>query len=97
MGIHAARTVATRTRLRRGAVLTALLAVASGVAVYSGTAGAAPQPTIDQVQAQVNSLQAKVDNIGEQYDQASQQLSAAKTRLTQVNKEATQAQAHFNT
>ena len=95
MGIHAARTVATRTRLRRGAVLTALLAVASGVAVYSGTAGAAPQPTIDQVQAQVNSLQAKVDNIGERYDQASQQLSAAKTRLTQVNKEA--AQAHFNT
>ena len=97
MGIHAARTVATRTRLRRGAVLTALLAVASGVAVYSGTAGAAPQPTIGQVQAQVNSLQAKVDNIGERYDQASQQLSAAKTRLAQVNKEATQAQAHFNT
>ena len=97
MGIHAARTVATRTRLRRGAVLTALLAVASGVAVYSGTAGAAPQPTIDQVQAQVNSLQAKVDNVGEQYDQASQQLSAAKTRLTQVNKEAAQAQTHFNT
>jgi peptidoglycan DL-endopeptidase CwlO len=97
VGIHAARTSATRTRLRRGAVLTALLAVASGVAVYSGTAGAAPQPTIGQVQAQVNSLQAKVDNIGEQYDQASQQLSAAKTRLTQVNKEAVQAQAHFNT
>ncbi len=97
MGIHAARKVATRTRLRRGAVLTALLAVASGVAVYSGTAGAAPQPTIGQVQAQVNSLQAKVDNIGEQYDQASQQLSAAKSRLTQVNKEAAQAQAHFNT
>jgi peptidoglycan DL-endopeptidase CwlO len=97
VGSHAARTATTRTRLRRGAVLTALLAVASGVAVYSGTAGAAPQPTISQVQAQVNSLQAKVDNIGEQYDQASQQLSAAKTRLAQVNKEATQAQAHFNT
>jgi peptidoglycan DL-endopeptidase CwlO len=97
VGSHAARTATTRTRLRRGAVLTALLAVASGVAVYSGTAGAAPQPTISQVQAQVNSLQAKVDNIGEQYDQASQQLSAAKTRLAQVNKEAAQAQAHFNT
>jgi peptidoglycan DL-endopeptidase CwlO len=97
VGSHAARTATTRTRLRRGAVLTALLAVASGLAVYSGTAGAAPQPTISQVQAQVNSLQAKVDNIGEQYDQASQQLSAAKTRLAQVNKEAAQAQAKFNT
>ena len=96
MGIHAARTAATRTRLRRGATLATLLAVASGVAVYSGTAGAAPQPSISQVQAQVNTLQAKVDRIGEQYDQASEQLSAAKTRLAQVNKEATQAQAHFN-
>ena len=97
MGIHAAKTAATRTRLRRAGILTALVAVASGVAVYSGTAGAAPQPTISQVQAQVNSLQAKVDSVGEQYDQASEQLSAAKARLAQVNKEATQAQQHFNT
>ena len=57
MSMHAARTAATRTRLRRGAVLTGLLAVASGIAVYSGTAGAAAQPTVSQVEAQVNSLQ----------------------------------------
>ena len=96
MGVHAARTSATRKRLRRGAALGVLLAVASGLAVYSGTAGAAPQPTVGQVQAQVNSLQAKVDQIGEQYDQASQQLSAAKSRLAQVNKEFTQAQDRFD-
>jgi len=96
VGVHAARTSATRKRLRRGAALGVLLAVASGLAVYSGTAGAAPQPTVGQVQAQVNSLQAKVDQIGEQYDQASQQLSAAKSRLAQVNKEFTQAQDRFD-
>jgi cell wall-associated NlpC family hydrolase len=74
-----------------------LLAVGSALAIYGGTAGAAPQPTISQVQAQVNSLQAKVDRIGEQYDAASEQLAAAKSRLTQVNREATLAQQRFNT
>jgi peptidoglycan DL-endopeptidase CwlO len=96
VGVHGARTSATRTRLRRGAVLGVLLAVASGFAIYSGTAGAAPQPTIGEVQAEVNTLQAKVDAIGEQYDQASQQLSAAKSRLAQVNREDAQAQAQFD-
>jgi cell wall-associated NlpC family hydrolase len=74
-----------------------LLAVGSALAIYGGTAGAAPQPTISQVQAQVNSLQAKVDRIGEQYDAASEQLAAARSRLTQVNREATLAQQRFNT
>lgn len=96
MGVHGARTSATRTRLRRGAVLGVLLAVATGFAVYSGTAGAAPQPTLGEVQAEVNTLQAKVDAIGEQYDQEGQQLTAAKSRLAQVNREAAQAQAHFD-
>jgi len=97
VGIHAARTSAARPRLlRRGAVLLVLLATAGGVAVYSGTAGAAPQPTIAEVQAQVNSLQAKVDQIGEQYDQATQELSTAKSRLAQVNSEAKQAQDRFD-
>jgi cell wall-associated NlpC family hydrolase len=97
VGVHDARTSATRKRLRRGAALGMMLAAASGIAVYSGTAGAAPQPSIGEVQAQVNTLQSKVDQIGEQYDQASQQLSAAKSRLGQVNKEAAQDQARFDT
>ena len=98
MRIHAARTSAARSRLRRGTVLAVpLLAVGSALAIYGGTAGAAPQPSISQVQAQVNSLQAKVDRIGEQYDAASEQLAAAKSRLAQVNREATLAQQRFDT
>ena len=102
VGIHAAKASATkttrttRTRLRLGGAVLVLLGVASGIGVYSGTAGAAPQPTIGEVQAQVNSLQSKVDQIGEQYDAATQQLSSAKSRLAQVNREATQAQNRFN-
>jgi peptidoglycan DL-endopeptidase CwlO len=96
--VHAAITSAARSRLRRGAALAVpLLAVGSALAIYGGTAGAAPQPTISQVQAQVNSLQAKVDRIGEQYDAASEQLAAARSRLTQVNREATLAQQRFET
>ena len=98
MRLHAATSSAARSRLRRGAAIAVpLLAVGSALAIYGGTAGAAPQPTISQVQAQVNSLQAKVDRIGEQYDAATEQLTAARSRLTQVNREATLAQQRFNT
>jgi len=70
--------------------------VAAGLAVYGGAAGAAPQPTISQVQAQVNGLQAKIDKIGEQYDQVTGQLSAARGRLATVRREAAREQAQFN-
>ena len=75
-----------------------VLAAASGVAVYAGAsgAGAAPAPSITQVQAQVNSLQGKVDKIGEQYDAAGQQLASAKGRLNQVTKQADLAQQAYN-
>ena len=83
-------------RGRRGIALTAAAAVAAGLAVYGGAAGAAPQPTISQVQAQVNGLQAKIDKIGEQYDQVTGQLSAARGRLATVRREAAREQAQFN-
>jgi cell wall-associated NlpC family hydrolase len=88
----------SRPRLRRAAVLVAVLATAGGVAVYAGAsgAGAAPAPSINQVQAEVNSLQGKVDKIGQQYDAAGQQLAAAKARLTQVTKQADRAQQQYN-
>ncbi len=87
-----------RHRLRRAAALVAVLATAGGVAVYAGAsgAGAAPAPSVNQVQAEVNSLQGKVDKIGEQYDAAGQQLAAAKTRLAQVSKQADNAQQQYN-
>jgi cell wall-associated NlpC family hydrolase len=88
----------SRPYLRRAAVLVTVLATAGGVAVYAGAsgAGAAPAPSINQVQAQVNSLQGKVDKIGEQYDAAGQQLASAKARLAQVTKQADRAQQQYN-
>ena len=93
-----AKRLVSRTQMRRAAVLATVLAAASGIAVYTGAAGAgaAPAPTISQVQAEVNSLQGKVDKIGEQYDSVGQQLTAAKTQLAQVTKQADRAQQQYN-
>jgi cell wall-associated NlpC family hydrolase len=76
----------------------AVFATAGGVAVYAGAsgAGAAPAPSITQVQAQINSLQGKVDKIGEQYDAAGQQLAQAKSRLKQVSTQSDRAQQQYN-
>jgi cell wall-associated NlpC family hydrolase len=88
----------SRPYLRRAAVLVTVLATAGGVAVYAGAsgAGAAPAPSINQVQAQVNSLQGKVDKVGQQYDAAGQQLASAKARLAQVTKQADRAQQQYS-
>jgi peptidoglycan DL-endopeptidase CwlO len=93
-----AKRLENRKPVRRAAVLVTVLAVASGIAVYSGAegAGAAPAPTISQVQKQVNILQGKVDKIGEQYDAAGQQLAAAKARLAQVTKQSDNAQHQYD-
>lgn len=78
-----------------GITLGAGLALAGGLAVYAGTAGAAPQPSVGQVQAEVNSLQAKADATGQQYDQAIEQLTAARSRLAEVQHEVAAAQTRF--
>jgi peptidoglycan DL-endopeptidase CwlO len=93
-----AKRPASRTPLRRVAVLLTVIAAASGIAVYSGAAGAgaAPQPTIAQVKAKISSLQGQVDKIGQEYDAAGQQLSAAKARLAQITRQADRAQAQYN-
>jgi cell wall-associated NlpC family hydrolase len=93
-----AKRPASRTLLRRAAVLVTVLAAVSGIAVYAGAAGAgaAPQPTIAQVKAKISSLQGQVDKIGQEYDAAGQQLNAAKARLDQVTKQADRAQAQYN-
>jgi peptidoglycan DL-endopeptidase CwlO len=76
-----------------------VLATAGGIAVYSGAqgAGAAPAPTISQVQKEVNALQGKVDKIGQEYDAAGQQLATAKARLAQVTKQSDDAQQQYDT
>jgi hypothetical protein len=93
-----AKRLENRKPVRRAAVLVTVLAAAGGIAVYSGAegAGAAPAPTISQVQKEVNALQGKVDKIGQEYDAAGQQLAAAKARLTQVTKQSDTAQQEYN-
>ncbi len=92
VGFRLART----SRVRSGVTLAVLLTAGGGFAAYSQSAGAAPQPTIAEVQAQVNSLQAKVDMVGQQYDEASQQLAAARGRLAQVDREAGTAETRYD-
>jgi peptidoglycan DL-endopeptidase CwlO len=63
--------------------------------VGASGASAAPQPTVDQVQARINQLTSQFDKVTEQFDQASQQLSAAQSRLSQVRVHLNHADAQF--
>ncbi len=80
---------------RRGIAVAAGLAVMGGLAAYGGIAGAAPQPTVDQVQARINQLTSQFDQVSQQLDQAGQQLSAAQSRLSQVRVHLNHANAQF--
>jgi peptidoglycan DL-endopeptidase CwlO len=80
--------------VRRWTALLAGLVAAGGIA-YGGIAGAAPQPTVSQVQAKINQLTTQFDKVSEQYDQASQQLSAAQSKLAGVHARLTTANARF--
>ena len=79
---------------RRGTALLAGLTVAGGLA-YGGIAGAAPQPTVSQVQAKINQLTTQFDKVSEQLDQAGQQLSAAQSKLSGVRARLGTADARF--
>ena len=82
-------------RFRRSvAIATGLIAV-GGLSVFAASAGAAPQPTVDQVQARINQLTSQFNNVSEQFDQASQQLSAAQSRLSQVRVSLSHANVQF--
>jgi peptidoglycan DL-endopeptidase CwlO len=97
IGSVGTRLTGSLSRVRRGVALTAgLLSIGGLMVVASGTgAGAAPQPTVQQVQAKINKLTTQFNKITEQYDQASQQLSAAKSKLSQVRKHLNHARAQF--
>jgi cell wall-associated NlpC family hydrolase len=82
-------------RIRRGVAIASGLVAVAGLVVFASGAGAAPQPTVDQVQARINQLTSQFDKVTEQFDQASQQLSAAQSRLSQVRVHLTHANAQF--
>jgi cell wall-associated NlpC family hydrolase len=74
--------------VRRSVAIGAAVVLAGGIAAGAAqAAGAQPQPTVSQVQAEVNADTSKYDQISEQYDAAASQLSQANSRLAQVNKE----------
>ena len=97
-------TVTLRTRLlaqmsnaRRIAAVGVAFLMAGGLATgIAQVAGAEPQPTVSQVQAEVNALTARFNKAVEQYDAVAEQLTAAKARLSQVNKEMVRDQAQYN-
>jgi peptidoglycan DL-endopeptidase CwlO len=97
LALKAPESIARTPKGRRAAVAVAVFLLAGGAATgISQTAGAAPQPTVSQVQAEVNALTAKFNKAVEQYDQVAQQLTAAKGRLSQVNKQMAGDQAKYN-
>jgi cell wall-associated NlpC family hydrolase len=89
------RLAGSAARIRRGAAIAAGLVAVGGLVVFASGAGAAPQPTVDQVQARINQLTSQFDKVTEQFDQASQQLSAAQSRLSQVRVHLDHANAQF--
>jgi peptidoglycan DL-endopeptidase CwlO len=73
---------------RRTAVIAVALLAAIGLATaITQGAGAAPQPSIDSVQAKINSLTTQFNRADQQYDNTAQSLTAAKARLATVNKQ----------
>jgi cell wall-associated NlpC family hydrolase len=75
------------SRRRAALVGVAVLAAIGLTTAVTQTAGAQPQPSIDQVQAKINSLTSQFNQADQQYDNAEQQLTAAKARLATVNKQ----------
>jgi peptidoglycan DL-endopeptidase CwlO len=80
----------------RGAAVTTSLLVVGVLAMTSGTAGAAPQPTIAQVQQKLSKLNAQADKLGQQFIQVKQELASASQRLKLVNHQASRYQAQFD-
>jgi len=82
--------------LRPGAALAASVLAAAALATFTGVAGAAPQPTVTQVQKMVNHLTSQMDQAVQQYDQAAQEVSSARQRLRAVTRQLTMDQARFS-
>src|SRR5580704_15866443 len=84
-------------RFRRSVAIATGLVAVGGLTVFASGAGAAPQPTVDQVQARSNQLTSQFDQASQQLDQASQQLSTAQSKLSQVRVHLSRANTQFQT
>lgn len=83
--------------LRRWAAITASVLVGAGLTAFAVTAGAAPQPTVSQVQAKINQLTSQQDQAVQQYDQSAQELASARQQLALINREVSTDRASFQT
>ena len=89
------RLAGSSSRIRRGIAIAAGLVSVSGLAGFATGAGAAPQPTVSQVQAKINQLTTQFNRVSQQLDQAATQLSAAQSKLSHVRVRLSHANAQF--
>jgi peptidoglycan DL-endopeptidase CwlO len=82
--------------LRRGVAAGVSLAAVAALATLAAAAGAAPKPTVHQVQKMVNKLTAEENVAVQMYDQSAEQLSSARQRLNLINREVREDQARFS-
>ncbi len=86
-----------KSTIRRGLALGASLASASVLlAVTTSSAGAAPQPTVAQVQSKLAQLNSQVSKLSQQHDGALNQLTIANQRLAILNTQTAQDRTAFN-
>src|SRR5579875_28487 len=83
------------SRLRGSVAVVAGLLAVGGLATYAGTAGAAPQPSITQVEQKINEYTSQFDQANQQYDQVAQQLSQARVKLASVDKKVATDEVQF--
>ncbi len=83
------------TRLRGTVAIATGVLAAVGLATYAGAAGAAPKPSLTQVEQKINEYTSQFDQANQQYDQAVQSLSKARVKLAQVNKQVAADEVQF--
>jgi peptidoglycan DL-endopeptidase CwlO len=79
----------------RGAGISLGLLAVGALVMTTGVAGAAPQPTVGQVQQRLAQLTSQAQRLEQQYAQAQQQLSAANQQLAAINTEVARDQDRF--
>ena len=80
---------------QRVAAVTVTVFAAGLLLGVTGSAGAAPAPTVSQVQARLKSLQTKSDKLDQQYGQVKQELTSTNQRLGLIHKEISADSARF--
>jgi cell wall-associated NlpC family hydrolase len=82
--------------VKRSATAVTAGLMAGGMLISAGgSAGAAPKPTLSQVQTRLSALNTKAENLDQRYDQIQQELTSANQRLKLVTAESARYQAKF--